>query len=61
MISEATEQSLLESINVYVRNFKIPNISEDLLEIASSILTFQQKQGSLAITPSKAESFIQKT
>ncbi|NUN66398.1 hypothetical protein HCU40_16960 [Pseudanabaena biceps] len=33
-----------------MKHFETPNTHEDLLAITSSILTFQQKQGSLAIT-----------
>ena len=61
MSNSATERSLLESLNAYVKHFETPNTREDLFAIASSILTFQQKQGSLAISPDKAESFIQNT
>lgn len=46
--------------HAYIEHFEIPNTREDLLAIASSILTFQQKQGSLAIVLSKPESFIQR-
>ena len=49
MSNSAIERSLLESLNAYVKHFETPNTREDLLAIASSILTFQQKQGSLAI------------
>ena len=61
MSNSAIERSLLESLNAYVKHFETPNTREDLLAIASSILTFQQEQGSLAISPDKAKSFIQNT
>ena len=60
MINDATERSLLESLNAYVKHFETPNTREDLFAIASSILTFQQKQGSLAIAPNLIEPLIQK-
>ena len=40
MINSAVERSLLESLNAYVKHFEIPKTPEDLLAIASSILTF---------------------
>ncbi|MFN8785349.1 MAG: hypothetical protein ACK5Y3_07625 [Pseudanabaena sp.] len=49
MNNSATERSLLQSLNAYLKHFEIPNTRNELLKIASSILTFQQKQGSLAI------------
>lgn len=60
MTNSAIERSLLESLHAYVRRFEIPNTREDLLAIASSILTFQQKQGTLAIAPAQVEELIQK-
>jgi hypothetical protein len=48
MTNNAIERSLLESLHANVRHFEIPNSRDDLLAIASSILTFQKKQGSLA-------------
>ncbi len=54
-----TERSLLDSLQAYVNRFETPNSREDLLAIASSILTFQQKQGSIAIAPNQAEALIQ--
>ncbi|WP_036945668.1 hypothetical protein [Pseudanabaena sp. PCC 6802] len=59
MTNSAIERSLLESLHAYVRHFEIPNSRDDLLAIASSILTFQQKQGSIAIDPNRAEDLIQ--
>ncbi|GBO56036.1 hypothetical protein APA_4242 [Pseudanabaena sp. lw0831] len=47
MTNIATERSLLESLTAYVKHFETPNTREDLLAIASSILTFQQKQGGI--------------
>ena len=40
MSNTATERSLSESLNAYVKHFEIPKTPEDLLAIASSILTF---------------------
>jgi hypothetical protein len=54
-----TERSLLDSLQAYVNRFETPNSREDLLVIASSILTFQQKQGSIAIASNQAEALIQ--
>ncbi|MEI6330737.1 MAG: hypothetical protein ACOYN8_01370 [Pseudanabaena sp.] len=45
MTNISTTESLLESLNAYAKHFETPNTREDLLAIASSILTFQQKQG----------------
>jgi hypothetical protein len=59
MTHSAIERSLLESLHAYVKRFEIPNSRADLLAIASSILTFQQKQGSLAIAPDLFETMIQ--
>jgi len=52
-------QSLLESLNAYVKHFETPNTREDLLAIASSILTFQQKQCSLSLDSEQVEALIQ--
>ena len=60
MTNTAIERSLLESLNAYVKHFETPNTSEDLLAIASSILTFQRKQGSMVIAPDLIETLIQK-
>jgi hypothetical protein len=54
-----TEQSLLDSLQAYVNRFETPNVREDFLAIASSILTFQQKQGNITIAPNQAEALIQ--
>ena len=59
MSNIVTERSLLDSLQAYVNRFETPNSREDLLAIASSILTFQQKQGSIAIAPNQAETLIQ--
>ena len=59
MSNSAIERSLLESLNAYVKHFETPNTREDLLAIASSILTFQQKQEKLAIAPDLSEALIQ--
>jgi hypothetical protein len=59
MINTSTTESLLETLNAYVKHFETPSTREDLLAIASSILTFQQKKGSLAIAPDIAEDLIQ--
>jgi hypothetical protein len=50
MSNNAIERSLLESLKAYVKHFEIPNTREDHLAIASSILTFRQKRGRLAIS-----------
>lgn len=60
MTNSAIERSLLESLKTYVKHFETPNTREDLLAIASSILTFQQKQGNLAIAIDQIEPLIQK-
>jgi|GEM_PF-697058 len=59
MTNTAIERSLLESLNAYVKHFETPNTREALFAIASSILTFQQKQGNLAIAPDLSEALIQ--
>ncbi len=59
-MSTDAERSLLNSLQTYVNRFDISNSPEDLLAIASSILTFQQKQGSsIKIEPNQAEALIQ--
>ncbi|WP_271254084.1 hypothetical protein [Pseudanabaena sp. Chao 1811] len=57
----ATVESLLNSLNAYTKRFEIPQSRENLLAIASSILTFQQKQGNLAIAPQEIETLIHNT
>ena len=59
MSNTATERSLLESLNAYVKHFETPNTREELLAIASSILAFQQKQGNISITFNRSEVLIQ--
>lgn len=59
MSNSAIERSLLESLSAYVQHFETPNTREELLAIASSILTFQQKQGKLAISFNYSETLIQ--
>jgi phosphomevalonate kinase len=54
-----TERSLLDSLQAYINHFEAPNSREDLFAIASSTLTFQQKQASIAIAPNQAEALIQ--
>lgn len=59
-MSTDAERSLLNSLQTYVNRFDTSNSPEDLLAIASSILTFQQKQGSsIKIEPNQAEALIQ--
>ena len=59
-MSTDAERSLLNSLQAYVNRFDTSNSPEDLLAIASSILTFQQKQGSsIKIEPNQAEALIQ--
>jgi hypothetical protein len=59
---DTTEESLLNSLNAYVKayvkNFGTDQSSEDIQAIASSILAFQQKQGNL-IAPDVAQEMIQ--
>jgi hypothetical protein len=57
----ATSESLLASLNAYIKHFEIPNTRENLLAISSSIVTFQQKQGNIAIAPDEVENLIQTT
>jgi hypothetical protein len=52
-----TTESLLNNLKAYVKSFESVS-SEDIPAIASSILTFQQKQG-IAIAPERAEELIQ--
>ncbi|WP_434686527.1 hypothetical protein [Pseudanabaena minima] len=59
-MSNDTERSLLNSLHAYVNRFDTSNSREDLLAIASSILTFQQKQGSnVKIESNQTEALIQ--
>lgn len=58
MTNIAIEQSLLKILSNYARRFEITNSPEDLLAIASSILTFQQKQGTLEIDPNRIEGLV---
>ncbi|MEA5477375.1 hypothetical protein VB774_07055 [Pseudanabaena galeata UHCC 0370] len=54
------EQSLLNSLHAYVNRFDTSNSPEEILAIASSIFTFQQKQGSsIKIESNQAEALIQ--
>ncbi|OYQ64531.1 hypothetical protein B9G53_11410 [Pseudanabaena sp. SR411] len=58
-MSTDAERSLLNSLQAYVNRFDTSNSPEDLLAIASSILTFQQKQGSsIKIEPNQTEALI---
>ncbi len=59
MTNSAIERSLLNQLHAYVNRFETPNSREDLQAIASSILTFQQKQGSFSLDPEQAEALIQ--
>jgi hypothetical protein len=59
MTNTVTDRSLLNQLHAYVNRFETPNSREDLLAIASSILTFQQKQGSITLDPDQAEALIQ--
>lgn len=59
MTNNAVERSLLESLNAYIKHFETPNSRDDLFAIASSILTFQQKQGNIVIAFNRAEALIQ--
>jgi hypothetical protein len=44
MIDDEMERSLLETLNAHVKLFEIPTTCEDLLAIASSILSQSKKQ-----------------
>jgi len=59
MPQEALVQFLLETLISYGRQFGIPASEEDLRAIAGAILSFQQKQGHLAIAPEAVEPLIQ--
>ena len=59
MTDITTDQSLLNHLYAYVNRFETSNSREDLQAIASSILTFQQKQGNLSLNPDQAEALIQ--
>lgn len=60
MTNTAVDQSLLDSLHAYVKEFEIPNTRDDLLAIASSILTFQLKQANQSLPPNLAELLTQK-
>jgi hypothetical protein len=59
----ATGQELSASLMAYVKHFKLPiqssNAPVQLEAIASSILTFQQKQGMIAIAPAQFDDLVQ--
>ncbi len=67
MNDTTTGQELSASLMAYVKHFKLPipsqiqspNSPEQLEAIASSILTFQQKQGMIAIAPAQFDHLIQ--
>ena len=71
MTDIATSQELSASLMAYVKHFKLPselpiqspiqlpNSPEQLAAIASSILTFQQKQENLAIAPAQFDHLVQ--
>ena len=59
MTDITTDQSLLNHLYAYVNRFETSNSREDLQAIASSILTFQQKQGNLSLNPDQVEVLIQ--
>jgi hypothetical protein len=67
MTDIATSQELSASLMAYVKHFQLPvqasiqspNSPDQLEEIASSILTFQQKQGMIAIAPAQFDNLIQ--
>ena len=67
MTDIATGQELSASLMAYVKHFKLPiqlsiqspNAPDQLEAIASSILTFQQKQGMIAIAPAQFDNLIQ--
>jgi hypothetical protein len=55
MTTSEIERSLLGSLHAYVKEIEIPNNEDDLLAIASSILTFQLKQANKSLPPNLAE------
>jgi len=60
MTDIATTESLLNSLKAYTKSFEVNDSPEDISAIASSILTFQQKQGQLeAIAPDRAGELVQ--
>jgi len=59
MTDITTDQSLLNHLYAYVNRFETSNSREDLQAIASSILTFQQKQGNFSLNPDQVEVLIQ--
>ena len=60
MTNIATDRSLLDALNAYARRFSIDNSHGEIIAIASSILTFQQKQGNIEIAPEDANKLIQR-
>lgn len=60
MTNIATDRSLLDALNAYARRFSINNSHGEIIAIASSILTFQQKQGNIEIAPEDANKLIQR-
>lgn len=55
-----TEQELLDSLNAYAKSFGVPTSPEEVMAIASSIVTFKQKQlGIPEISPTQVESLVQ--
>lgn len=53
-----TEQELQDLLKAYAQSFGVPSSREELLAIASSILTFQQKQGIAKLSPDCIESLL---
>jgi len=60
MTNIATDRSLLDALNASARRFSINNSHGEIIAIASSILTFQQKQGNIEIAPEDANKLIQR-
>lgn len=55
-----TEKELLDSLTAYAKSFGMPTSPEEVMSIASSIVTFKQKQlGIPEISPSQVESLVQ--
>ncbi len=55
-----TEQELLDSLKAYAKSFGMPTSPEEVMAIASSIVTFKQKQlGIPEISPTQVESLVQ--
>ncbi|MCA6585029.1 MAG: hypothetical protein IM524_01130 [Pseudanabaena sp. M051S1SP1A06QC] len=55
-----TEQELLDSLKAYTKSFGVPTFPEEVMAIASSIVTFKQKQlGIPELSPTQVTSLVQ--